>query len=276
MHGETCRTWCQQMRLKSLVAALDQHWPVAAADDWDNVGLAVGISDAQIANVLLSVDITREVLAEAVNLDCQLIISHHPLLLDGVIAITDDSYRGELVISAISKGISIYSAHTNADITETGVSAALAKHLGLENLTALNSEAVGHGRIGSCAPVTVTKLVSKLQQILPTTKTGIRVIGKSDTSVSAIGLVAGSGMSFHQQAFDLGADVFITSDLKHHAALDFKEQYPDKVLIEISHFAAESLWLEQARWELEQQHSDVKFLVCSVNTDPWDSLFTND
>lgn len=264
------------MKLEALAKYLDSHWPVLEADDWDNVGLSVGSLNSEISGVMLCVDITRAVLDEAISSNCQLIISHHPLFLDGLHAITDLTYRGELIIEATRSGIAIYSAHTNADITETGVSATLAEKLGIIGPTALNSLKVGHGRIGSVASLRVSDLILKLQQTLPVTRTGFRVIGRSDAIVSKVALVAGSGMSFHHQAFALGADVFITSDLKHHAALDFKEQYPDKVLIEISHFAAESLWLQQAQKELSQHVLDVNFSVCSVNTDPWDSLITND
>lgn len=264
------------MKLSQLQLSLESLWPQSSADDWDNVGLSVGVGEHEVSKVLLSVDVTNEVINEAIAQDADLLISHHPLLLGGIMEITDASYRGILVHKSIRSGLAIYSAHTNADITKHGVSWALADAVGLKTMTALDGMEIGHGRIGSIEPITISRLVDLLISKLPATKGGIRVIGDSSQVVSKIALVAGSGFSFHEQAMGSGAEVFVTSDLKHHAALDFKQQYPDSVLIDISHYAAESVWLDTAVNQLRQLHPELIFEVSQINTDPWDNLFTND
>jgi putative NIF3 family GTP cyclohydrolase 1 type 2 len=88
--------------------------------------------------------------------------------------------------------------------------------------------------------------------------------------VTKVAVVGGSGASFLPDAIAAGAECFVTSDLKHHASLDaITDQSNDICLIDISHFAAESLWLEPAALELAKRVPEIEFVVSELTTDPW-------
>jgi putative NIF3 family GTP cyclohydrolase 1 type 2 len=118
--------------------------------------------------------------------------------------------------------------------------------------------------------MTVTGLASKINDILPATHAPIRIAGDVNRKVSKVALVAGSGGSFLPDAIAAGAECFITSDLKHHVSLDAISDKSNEIsLIDISHFAAESLWLEPAAAELGKLVPAIEFVVSELVTDAW-------
>ena len=119
------------------IAPIERVYPPETAESWDRVGLAVGDPDAGVGSVLLSVDVTDAVLAEAIELDAQLIISHHPLLLHGIHEVRLDQPKGRLVSELISNRVALYTAHTNADIGPGGTVDTLATVLALSDVRPL-------------------------------------------------------------------------------------------------------------------------------------------
>lgn len=265
--------------LKSAVEVIERLWPVSLAEDWDVVGLVSGSADQEIKSVLLTVDVTSEVVEHAKDVGADLIFAHHPMLLRGVTSIAEDTAKGKVLSELVRSNIAVYSAHTNADSVETGTSAVIAKALGLINSRPISQSALptqGIGQIGDIGSMTLGELASKLNDLLPATATGVRVAGSFDRKVSKVALCAGAGDSYSLMALDQGADVFITSDLKHHNSQDIlelaKARNVEFALIDISHWAAEFVWLETAKQELEQALPQVSFEVCDIRTDVFDFL----
>lgn len=261
------------IKLSELIRVFESLWPPSGADAWDQVGLASGSPDQEISKVLLCVDVTPSVLEEAKQKSCQLVLSHHPLLLEGVHSVAEGELKGNIISYAITNSIALFSAHTNADVVSGGVSDILAKKVGLVDsrpLVATTTDS-GHGRIGTLtSPQTVRELASKINEILPATHAPVRIAGDTDKSVSTVAIVGGSGGSFLPDAIAAEADCFVTSDLKHHVSLDAISDPSSEIsLIDISHFAAESLWLEPAAAELREQIPTVEFVLSELRTDPW-------
>lgn len=123
--------------LKEIANALEKFAPLPLQDGYDNAGLQIGLTDAEITGVLLCLDVTEQVIDEAVALGYNLIISHHPLLFRPLKRITGVNYVERCVIKAISNGIAIYSAHTNLDNAKDGVNYHIAHKLGLKNVRTL-------------------------------------------------------------------------------------------------------------------------------------------
>jgi dinuclear metal center YbgI/SA1388 family protein len=260
------------MTLSDLLASFEKLWPAGTAEDWDRPGLMVGHPSQTVSKVLLAVDVTADVIDQATQGGCQLLLSHHPLLLRGVHELGELTLKGNLVARAIRSGLAIFSAHTNADIAQGGVSQSLATALGMRNLSPLD-ELSGHGIVGQIDEVKLIDFARKIAKVIPATAQGIKVAGDSEKLISRVGLVAGAGDGFLAQANQLGIDLFITSDLRHHPAQDFIEQAKltaGPALVDISHWAAEWLWLEQAAAKLSSLHKDVEFVVSDIRTDPWD------
>jgi dinuclear metal center YbgI/SA1388 family protein len=259
--------------LLELTKHFESLWPVAGADEWDRPGLTCGNPQQNISKVLLTVDVTVEVLEEAKARGCGLVLSHHPVLLRGVNFLREDQLKGELVTFAIKNSIALYSAHTNADIVVHGVSDVLAAAVGMKNSVPLvaTGPGIGHGRIGNLEKaMKLSELATNISEILPKTSAPVRVAGQLDTLISKIAVVGGAGDSFIENAKQSGADCLITSDLRHHISLDAVSD-PSKPLslIDISHFAAESLWLRPTADSLGKEIQTVEFFVSEVITDPW-------
>ena len=262
-------------QLSEVVDILEKHWPSAGAEEWDAPGLVVGSPDHTVSSIHLMVDATVESIAEALQQGCDLIVAHHPLLLRGVTSVAESTYKGRVIADLIRGGAALYAAHTNADVVPTGTSAQLAELLDLRDHEPLTlSETPGHGlgRRGVLpAAMTLYELAVKLGEILPQTAVGPVVAGDPDALVTTVSLCAGAGDSLlsHPQVID--SDVYITSDLRHHPASEAREQASvsgGPALINISHFAAEWLWLEHAASELRAS-TGLSVSVSDLNTDPW-------
>jgi len=121
------------MKIKEIINPLDQAAPIYLQESYDNSGLLVGDPEAIVEKVLISLDLTEEVLEEALNKQCNLIISHHPVIFKGLKSITGKNPTERIVTKAIKNDIGIYSFHTNLDNIEEGVNSILCKKLGLKN-----------------------------------------------------------------------------------------------------------------------------------------------
>jgi dinuclear metal center YbgI/SA1388 family protein len=258
-------------------------WPAENKEDWDVVGLVVGSKGQQIHKILLTVDVTSAVVEQAIATGVDLIFAHHPFLLKSVNNLVEDSAKGNLVAKLIKANIALYSAHTNADVVKTGTSAVLADQLGLKSvkpLALLPDGVLGIGSIGQLSEaMTLGELAAKLNSFLPQTATGVRVAGNFDREINTVALCAGAGDSYLNLALDSGADVYITSDLRHHPAQEILElavaRGVEFSLVDISHWAAEYLWLETAKTELAKELPSIELEICDIRTDVFDFLMNN-
>ena len=261
--------------LSEVVDILESLWPSSGAEEWDAPGLVVGSPDHMVSSVHLMVDATLDSIAEAVQDGADLIVAHHPLLLRGVTTVAESTYKGRVIADLIRGGVALYAAHTNADVVPTGTSAQLANLLELtDQVTLTESVTPGHGlgRVGTLpSPMSLYGLAVKVGEFLPQTAVGPVVAGDAESMVSRVSVCAGAGDSLLDNPAVLSSDVYITSDLRHHPASEAREQAAlvgGPSLINISHFAAEWLWLDQAAAELAKA-TGLSVTVSDVNTDPW-------
>jgi dinuclear metal center YbgI/SA1388 family protein len=257
--------------------AAERLWPVAGAEDWDAVGLISGDPDATVASILLAVDAVLDTADEAVSLGVDMLIVHHPLLLRGVTSISGDGYKGATLARLIRSDCALLSAHTNADVVETGTSAAFAARLGLTDMRPIVAgadPARGIGRVGTLpTPTTLGRLARALGDVLPATASGIRVAGDFDRPITTIALCGGAGDAYLAEPAVVSADVYITSDLRHHPASEAIQNSRaggGPALIDVSHWASEWLWLEDAAAQLRSELPGIIVTVSELRTDPWD------
>jgi dinuclear metal center YbgI/SA1388 family protein len=126
------------MKLKDLCFYLDSVVPLSFQESYDNSGLQIGLPEKEISSALISLDITMEVIDEAVSGKCDIIISHHPLIFNGIKRITGRTYTEKIIYKAVKNDIAIYSCHTNLDNFSDGVSRKLAEKLNLKNIKVLS------------------------------------------------------------------------------------------------------------------------------------------
>lgn len=259
-----------------VVDALEARYPPGLASDWDAVGLAVGDPDASVRRVLLAVDPVMPVIDEALMLQADMIITHHPLFLHGVHSVAAVDHKGRVVQMLASHGIALFSAHTNADHADPGVSDALAAALGLVATRPLvpagADAAVGTGRVGVLASeVTLAEFAEQVAAALPETVHGVRVAGDGNRLIRTVAVCGGSGDSFLPEAA-LVADAYVTSDLRHHRAQDHLVD-GGCALLDVAHWASEWPWLPVAAAALDAdlaaRGSTVDVHVSTIPTDPW-------
>ncbi len=126
------------MKLKDITTYLDSVVPLSFQENYDNSGLQAGNPEAEIRSALIALDVTQKVLEEAVKTGCNLIISHHPLLFSGIKRLTGETYTEKVLLEAVKNDVAIYSAHTNLDIFNGGVSRKMAEKLNLRNIRILS------------------------------------------------------------------------------------------------------------------------------------------
>ena len=268
--------------LAQVRALIDDLWPESYAVSWDSVGLTVGDPTAPISSILLAVDPMDTVIAEAEETSADLLLTHHPLLLRGVTTIAADTLKGGQVTRLVRAGIAHLAAHTNADSQLGGVSDALldvldARVEGTLYPTPGAPEGVGVGRVGTVKPTTVRQIAKRLADALPATATGVRIAGDPDAPVERVAVCGGAGDSLFDEVRASGAQVYITSDLRHHPATEARDTANrgdgTPHLIDISHWAAESLWLtgaaQQLRTAAAEAGWDLRIEVSTRSTDAW-------
>lgn len=258
--------------------AVESLWPAATAADWDAVGLIAGDPADAVARVLLAVDAVDATAAEAVERGADLLLVHHPLLLRGATSVAATTPAGRVITRLVRARVALLAAHTNADAVDRGTSGELASMLGLSGAAPIVvnrvDEALGLGRIGDLpAPVALGDLVRTLAELLPAVAGGLRAVGDPTRPVQRIAICGGAGDSLLREPAVLGADVYITSDLRHHPASDARERHAageGPALVDVSHWASESLWLRPAAEQLRAALPGVEVLVSDIRTDPWD------
>ena len=273
--------------LGALVQALEELYPLHRAEDWDRVGLVLGVAGEKVSRVLLAVDPTVAVAQEAAAHD--LLITHHPLMLRGASLLPADTGKGAVVTTLLRSGTALWSGHTNVDRSATGTAVALAAALSLTDLEPLVAPAgpedglIGLGLLGTLAePTTVAELARTLAGALPETVQGARFTGDADRTVRTVALCPGAGDSLLERVRSTSADVYVTSDLRHHTALEHLEAGADPAgvpaLIDVPHWAAESLWLPMLREELLRIAAErgwaLQVEISARRTDPWTGAVT--
>ena len=122
------------MKLKDLCSYLDSVVPLSFQESYDNSGLQIGFPEWEVTSALVTLDVTEDIIDEAISAKCDLILSHHPLIFDGIKSITGKTFTERILLKALKNNIAIYSAHTNLDIFSNGVSWKMGQKLGLKEI----------------------------------------------------------------------------------------------------------------------------------------------
>lgn len=232
--------------VKDVFAVLNNAAPVTRKMDFDNVGILVGDPNRVVTRVLVSLDITDEVVCEAIEQGAELIVSHHPLFFS-LKAVRSDDLIGRTVLTLAENRIAAICMHTNLDISRGGVNDALAECLGLRDIECLtvsgtesSGESYGLGRIGLTDEAT-------LEEFLPTVKEKLNANGLryavGSGKVRRVAVCGGSGGSELEAVYNAGCDTFITADVKYNCFLDAANMGIN--IIDAGHFPTEDVVVER-------------------------------
>jgi dinuclear metal center YbgI/SA1388 family protein len=221
--------------------------PIEMKMDFDNIGFLVGISNADASKMLLSLDITHDVITEALNIGAGLLVSHHPLFFS-LKSVTDADVTGRKVVLLLSGGMSAICMHTNLDAAIGGTNDALAAAAGIsgdgepasllsDDGTLQTGETFSYGRVGYLkSPLPLRDYLAFLKNALHSE--GLRYYD-AGLDVHKVAVVGGSGGSDLHHAVAHGCDTFVTADIKYDVFLEAKEQGIN--LIDGDHFCTENL-----------------------------------
>ena len=262
--GEQSMTTVQQ-----IYEEMQRIAPLALAESWDNPGLLVDCG-GEVSRVLVTLDITPEVVEEAARKGCGLIVSHHPVIFSPLKKLSGQDVAFQLVKS----GISAICMHTNLDAAEGGVNEVLAGIFGMREMEAF---AEGCGRVGSIEPVTVPELAKKAQKELasrcnqPFNGPAVQVkFADTGKTVRRLAVISGAGGSLFEDAIARGADCLLTGEANHHHAIDAKRL--GLSLIAAGHYATEFPVTAAVAEKLRTAFPELEVLVSEDARDPYTYL----
>lgn len=223
-------------KVKDVTDVIEQFAPLGIQESWDNSGLCIGSPDAPVSSILLGLDCTPELVDEAVAAGADMIVTHHPLIFSGIKRISPADPVGAAVMKAVSAGISVYAAHTSADKVIAGVSGAMARRLGLDDIEILDPEdgGTGLGAVGNFrTPMTAEEAVAYVKDVF--SLKAVRTSRPIDIPVSRVAMCGGSGSSLIGKAVASGAQLYLCGDVSYHHFFTGK----DFMIMDIGHYESE-------------------------------------
>lgn len=224
------------MRVSDIIKVIEDFAPLSIQEKWDNSGLCIGSADAPVTSVLLGLDCTPELVDEAIACGADMIVTHHPLIFSGLRRISPDEPVGEAVTKAIRAGISVYAAHTTADKVIAGVSGAMARRLGLQDISILDTENDGNGLgvVGNLPePLAAEQAVRLVKDRFRLT--AMRTSRPAECMITRVAVCGGSGSSLIGKAMDAGAQLYISGDISYHHFFTQK----GFMIMDIGHYESE-------------------------------------
>ena len=248
------------MKIKEIIAALERIAPLPLQESYDNAGLQCGLTETEASGALLCLDVTEAVLQEAVDLGCNLVVSHHPLLFHGLKQVSDTTLVERCLRMAIQNDICLYAAHTNLDNAEDGVNYKIAEKLGLIDVQPLSPSGIlgylpeGEDSLAFLQRVKQAFHVEALQhnQLL-------------ERPVQSVAICGGAGDFMLQAAIEAEADAFLTGEMHYHTWFGHEQEIQIAVL---GHYESEQFTREIFRSVIEQTAPLLPVYDTTVCTNP--------
>ncbi|MFA5527363.1 MAG: Nif3-like dinuclear metal center hexameric protein [Peptostreptococcales bacterium] len=258
------------MKLNHIIEQIEQISPEVDAENWDNGGIQIYMDHDDVTKVLIALEITDEVIKEAIQNNIHLIITHHPLLFQPLQSI-DEDWISQSVVKLIQNKIAVYSSHTSFDALSGGNNDYLAALLELRLIDKVefrddDSEKSRLLRIGEFSKtMTLEEACIQLKEKLDI-KHPMSYVGQKTTEIKRVAICTGSGADFIEEASKKDCDLLITGDVKYHDAQEAIQA--GIALIDGTHFHTEKIFIENMYEKLIQKiGSEVIVLKsnCAVN-----------
>jgi dinuclear metal center YbgI/SA1388 family protein len=262
------------INVRNIIAALEQIAPLPLQESYDNAGLQVGLTEVEVSGALLCLDVTEQVLQEAVEHHCNMVIAHHPLLFRGVKHLGDATLVERCLRFAVKHDIAIYAAHTNLDSVAGGVNYKIAEKLGLSSVELIQPKTyrAADGTERAYGAGVIAKLPEPLdaEEFLLTTKSvfGVHTLFHNELlkrPVTSVAICGGAGDFLLDDAVALGADAFLTGEMHYHQYFGYEQKIQIGVL---GHYQSEKFVTELFRDALHERFPSLPIYETTVVTNP--------
>lgn len=250
------------MVCREVIDILEEHSPGRFACPWDNVGLLVGDFGQEIKAIYIALDATDEAIEEAAAAGADLLLTHHPLIFQGLKKVNTADFTGRRVLALIRNQISCYAMHTNFDVK--GMAKLGAGRMGLTGCQVLDitewgeQEPSGIGKVGELpCEMTVADCARKVKEVFGIEL--VKIFGRPDKKVTRAAICPGSGKSVIGKAVEAGAQVLITGDIGHHEGIDGAAQ--GLAIIDAGHYGVEKMFIPYMKEFLETHITGVQVIA---------------
>ena len=246
------------MNCNDSISVLEERFPPACAEDWDNPGLLAGRRDREVSRVMVALDAVDEVVEQAAALKADLLVTHHPLIFSAIKSVSSDTFTGRRLIGLIENRISLYAMHTNYDVC--GMADLNASMLGLQNCEVLSvtGEGIGLGKVGDLEePVRYYDFAQKVKTVFGLAD--VRCYGSGNPEICRAAVCGGSGKSLLEDAIASGADVFVTGDIDYHTGTDAWAK--GIRIIDAGHYGTEHCFVEDITAFLKEKFPELEILA---------------
>ena len=257
----------KKIKIRQVMDALERFAPLPLQESYDNAGLQVGLTEAEISGVLLCLDVTEAIVDEAVGKGCNLIVAHHPLIFRKLAHIGGGNYVERAVMKAIKNDVAIVAAHTNLDNAEGGVNFKMAEKIGLQGLSSLQGPVVDgkwSGVVGELPePMAAEAFIDLLKRQFGVAS--LRANELLERPIRRVALCGGSGSFMLGDAIRAKADAFVTGEMNYHEFFGHEQQIQICV---IGHYESEHFTAELLRDVIGRDCLDVRCKIAKTNTNP--------
>lgn len=270
------------MKIINVVSALEQFAPLPLQEGYDNAGLQVGLTEAEVSGALLCLDVTEAIIDEAIRKECNLVVSHHPLIFHKLRRLCGEDYVQRTVMKALLNHITIVSMHTNMDEAEGGVNFKMAEKLGLNDLRFFGEKKqvalpegmddeignhivqAGEGVIGTFGePLAADDLVLLLKKTFEVACVQANELLRRP--IRSVAICGGAGAFLLPKALAEGADAFITGEMHYHEYFGMEQQIQICV---IGHYQSEQYTNEIFKSIIAEKCPGVRCCLAETCTNP--------
>ncbi|MDO4788753.1 MAG: Nif3-like dinuclear metal center hexameric protein [Johnsonella sp.] len=261
------------MKSIEILNLLCADMPPSLAMDWDNVGLILGRREKEVNKVMLALDLSSELLKEAIEKKVDLIITHHPLIFSPLKKITDEEVIGNKIIEILREDMAYIAMHTNYDVAESCMADIAAERIGLkggplEPTFSFEEEGrmkeLGIGKVGELeGEYSIEELAKKVKTAFGLDFVRIFGAGLTKGRIKRAAISPGSGKGMYKWAKKAGAQVLITGDITHHEALDALEEGIS--IIDAGHYGLEHIFIEDMKKRIGKLNPSIEIYTEEVN-----------
>lgn len=258
------------MKCSEIIQLLEVHSPVEFSSSWDNVGLLVGDKHKDVKKILIALDATDEVIEEAIFRKVDMLLTHHPLIFQGMKRIVMEDFIGRRIIRLIKNEISYYAMHTNFDIKGMADLAAEYLELPKKNILEVTYQGEkgeeGFGRVGYLlGEISLEECCQLVKEKFHLDS--VKVFGNLEQKVRKIAISPGSGKSMVTMAIEQEVEVLITGDIDHHDGIDAVAR--GLAIIDAGHYGIEHIFIPYMKEYLEKKLQNQVEVACVKIQNPF-------